>query len=117
MQPDGPAIDWGSWAAIDAATGKIVWQVADPTPGALDMGSVSLANGVLYAGSFTTGIMYGLHAATGKVLFQFNSGGSVVGSPSIVNGTLFWGSGYSRSRGGKANNKVFAFSIPLQELQ
>src|SRR5262249_36193482 len=56
---NGPTITWGSWAALDVATGKIVWQVADPTPGSLDTGAVSVANGVVYAGSYS-GFMYGL---------------------------------------------------------
>ncbi len=112
LQPNGPTITWGSWAALDVATGKVLWQVADPTPGSHDMGSVSVANGVMYAGSFNTGIMYGLNAATGQVLWQFNSGGSVVDGPSIVDGTLFWGSGYSHIKPGIANNRVYAFSLP-----
>ena len=112
LQPNGPTITWGSWAALDVGTGKILWQVADPTPGAWDMGSVSVANGVVYAGSFTTGIMYALHAATGKVLWSFPSGGSVLDGPSIVNGTLFWGSGYSHIKPGIGNSKVYAFALP-----
>jgi polyvinyl alcohol dehydrogenase (cytochrome) len=112
LQPIGPTIDWGSWAALDVRDGHVVWQIADPTPGATDMGSVSTANGVVYAGSFTTGILYGLHAMTGSVLWQFNSGGSVIDSPSIVNGMLFWGSGYSHIKPGTGNNKVFAFGLP-----
>jgi polyvinyl alcohol dehydrogenase (cytochrome) len=112
LQPNGPTIDWGSWAALDVNTGRIVWQVPDPTAEALDMGSVSVANGVVYAASFTTGIMYGLNAATGNVLWHFASGGSVIDSPSIVNGVLFWGSGYSHIKPGLPNNKVFAFTLP-----
>jgi polyvinyl alcohol dehydrogenase (cytochrome) len=112
LQPNGPTINWGSWAALDAGTGRILWQVADPTPGATDMGSVSVANGIVYAASFTTGILYALHALTGAVLWQFESGGSVVDGPAIVNGTLFWGSGYSHIGPGRANNKVFALALP-----
>jgi len=112
LQPNGPTIDWGSWAALDVATGKIVWQVADPTPGGLDMGSVSVANGVVYAGSFPAGKVYGLSAATGAVLWQFASGGAVIDGPSIVNGMLFWGIGYSHIKPGVASNKVIAFGLP-----
>jgi len=108
---NGQTIDWGSWAALDVATGKILWQTADPTPGALDMGAVSVANGVVYAGTFTTGIMYGMDAKTGKILFSFSSGGSVIDSPSIANGVVYWGSGYKHIGGGTANNKVFAFTV------
>jgi polyvinyl alcohol dehydrogenase (cytochrome) len=111
LQPNGPTIDWGSWAALDVRTGRILWQVADPTQGALDMGSVSVANGVLYAGSYS-GAMYALNTLNGAVLWSFASGGSVLDGPSIVNGTVYWGSGYAKIRPGIANNKVYAFSLP-----
>jgi len=32
--------------------------------------------------------------------------------PAIVNGTLFWGSGYRKIRPGKGNNKLYAFGLP-----
>jgi polyvinyl alcohol dehydrogenase (cytochrome) len=107
----GPKIDWGSWAALDPLTGRILWQVPDPTPGAVDPGAVSVANGVLYAGSYS-GAMHGLDAATGTVLFTFDSGGSVIDAPSIVKGTVYWGSGYRNIPPGTGNNKVYAFTIP-----
>src|SRR5438093_13153878 len=64
---NGQSISWGSWSAIDVATGRIVWQTADPTPGALAMGAVSVATGVVYAGSMS-GHMYGMDSNTGQVL-------------------------------------------------
>jgi polyvinyl alcohol dehydrogenase (cytochrome) len=107
---NGPTINWGSWAALDVGTGKVIWQVPDPTPGAIDTGAVSVANGVLYAGSYS-GFMYGMNAATGAILFNFQSGGSVIDGPSITGSTLYWGSGYANIRPGTPNNKVFAFSL------
>jgi len=105
----GPSINWGSWAALDPASGRILWQVADPTPGATDQGAVSVANGIVYAGSYS-GTMYALDAAAGRVLFQFASGGSVVDGPSLTGNMVFWGSGYGHIAPGIPNNKVYAFS-------
>lgn len=105
----GQQITWGSWSALDVATGKIVWQTADPTSGAIDRGSVSVANGVMYAGS-NSGEMYALDATTGNILWNFASGGSVIDGPSIVDGALYWGSGYREIRG-TGNNKVYAFTL------
>jgi polyvinyl alcohol dehydrogenase (cytochrome) len=67
---------------------------------------------VMYAGS-SSGFMYALDAATGKILWSFASGGSVKSGPSIVDGVLYWGSGYSvASFGGEAGgNKLYAFSL------
>lgn len=112
LVPSGPTINWGSWSAMDVATGKILWQTADPTSGSLDFGAVSVANGVVYAGSQgSPGFMYALDAASGKILWSYSSGGSVIDGPSIVNGVVYWGSGY---RIGTHNNKLYAFTLPGQ---
>jgi polyvinyl alcohol dehydrogenase (cytochrome) len=110
LVPSGTQINWGSWSALDAKTGKILWQTADPTPGSIDFGAVSVADGVVYAGSQSAaGNMYAMDATTGKILWSFASGGSVVDGPSIADGFVYWGSGY---RIGTNNNKLYAFTIP-----
>jgi len=110
LVPSGQQISWGSWSALDVATGEILWQTADPTAGTIDTGSVSVANGVLYAGSYA-GQMYALDTTTGNILWSFPSGGSVIDGPSIVDGVLYWGSGYRNIPPGIGNNKVFAFAL------
>ncbi|HWO39282.1 MAG TPA: PQQ-binding-like beta-propeller repeat protein, partial [Candidatus Acidoferrum sp.] len=110
LMPSGQKITWGAWSALDVATGKIIWQTADPTVGAIDTGSVSIANGVMYAGSYS-GQMYALDTITGKILWNFASGGSVIDRPSIVDGAVYWGSGYRNIPPGTGNNKVYAFSL------
>ena len=109
LVPSGQQITWGAWSALDVATGKILWQTADPTVGTIDRGSVSVANAVLYAGS-NSGQMYALDTTTGKILWNFASGGSVIDGPSILDGVLYWGSGY-REIAGTGNNKVYAFTL------
>jgi polyvinyl alcohol dehydrogenase (cytochrome) len=116
LVPSGQQINWGSWSALDVATGKIIWQTPDPTPGTTDRGSVSVANGVLYAGS-DAGQMYALEASSGNVLWGFQSGGTVIDGPSIVDGALYWGSGYGRIPPGISNNKVFAFSLGCSKAE
>jgi polyvinyl alcohol dehydrogenase (cytochrome) len=109
LVPSGRKITWGAWSALDVATGKILWQTADPTEHTIDRGSVSVANGVMYAGS-NSGQMYALDATTGKILWNFASGGTVIDGPSIADGVLYWGSGY-RNIQGTGNNKVYAFTL------
>lgn len=109
LQPEGQIITWGSWSALNARSGKIIWQTADPTEGAVDMGAVSVANGVVYAGSYS-GMMVAMDAKTGMILWTFQSGGSVLDGPAIAEGVVYWGSGYSHIKPGKANNAVFAFA-------
>ena len=53
----------------------------------------------------------GLDPATGKILWNFASGGTVIDGPSIVDSTLYWGSGYRNIPPGIGNNKVYAFSL------
>ena len=114
--PSGQVITGGSWAALDASTGKILWQTPDPQ-GAPDLAALTVANGVLYGGSMAHNgdQMYALDAATGKILWRFHAGeaanrGSVVAGPAVVDGTVYWGSGYGRT-GGVGNTKFYAFSI------
>ncbi len=109
LKPQGQTITWGSWSAINARTGKIVWQTADPSKGAIDTGAMSVANGVVYAGSYS-GMMHAMDAKTGAILWSFDSGGSVVDGPAIADGVVYWGSGYAHISPGKPNNQVFAFA-------
>lgn len=113
----------GSWMALDPATGKVIWQTADPqtetlpaptgTVGVWDLGPVTVANGVDFTASMakTGNQMYALDAATGTILWRFAAGSSVNAAPAIVDGSVYWGSGYSKSAEGSGNSKLFAFSI------
>jgi polyvinyl alcohol dehydrogenase (cytochrome) len=112
----GKTVTGGSWAALNPATGKILWQTPDPA-GAFDTSYVSIANGVVYAGSLAaTGTnMYALDAKTGTILWSFASGGSVTGGAAIAGGSVYWGSGYCGTgcigTGPLTNNdKVYAFN-------
>lgn len=114
LQPSGQTATAGSWSALDPASGKILWQTADPH-GAIDIGPMTVANRVVYAPSMAGGAsdtnMFGLNAATGSILWQFAAGGSVNAGAAVVNGVVFWGSGYSHLGLGTANHKFFAFSL------
>jgi polyvinyl alcohol dehydrogenase (cytochrome) len=108
---NGQTITGSAWSALDPATGKILWQTPDPTQGTnFNFGSVSVANGVMFAGALD-GHMYAFDASSGKILWSYLTGGSILGGPAIVDGVVYWGSGYARS-GGTANNKVYAFALP-----
>jgi len=109
----------GSWAALDPATGAILWQTPDPN-GAWDLGPVTVANGVVYADSMggprsaTAPTMFALDASTGNTLWTFVGGASVCAGATIVDGVVYWGSGYGALGApvGTGGNKTFyAFSI------
>ena len=101
----------------------ILWQTADPEAETLpaplgvvsvwDLAPVTVANGVVYASSMAKlgPEMYALDAATGAILWQYDAGSSVNSGPAVVNGSVYWGSGYSRSAEGSGNQQFFAFSL------
>lgn len=122
LQPSGISWNGGSWAALDPATGHFIWQVEDPgldpvQPGepAITLGPVTVANGVLYCASIS-GMMYALNAATGATLWSFQAAGSVNAAPAVVDGWLYWGSGYHNfptyKPVGTASNMFYAFAMP-----
>ena len=52
--------------------------------------------------------------ATGEVLWSFASGGSCNAGPAVVNGTVYWDSGYAVAAdylGATGNNKLYAFDL------
>ena len=105
----------GLWTALDPATGKILWQTADPQGSRyITDGFVSSANGVVYAGS-SGGNFYAMDARTGQIKWTFPSGGAVWSGAAIVDGVVYWGSGYdTRERKlpyNGNNNKFYAFSL------
>jgi polyvinyl alcohol dehydrogenase (cytochrome) len=122
LVPSGTSWNGASWAALNSATGAVVWQVADPGMStvhagqhALALAPVTVANGVVYVASMS-GYMYALNAATGATLWSFLAPGSVNAAPAIVNGVLYWGTGYHNFPAldplGTASNTFYAFSLP-----
>jgi polyvinyl alcohol dehydrogenase (cytochrome) len=108
----------GTWAALDPATGDILWQIADPAlamplSGASVNGPIVAVNGVMFAGSMdAAGTMFAFDTETGNVLWSFKSGATVYGSPAVVGGTVYWGAGYpSRLGFGNSIQKLYAFSV------
>jgi polyvinyl alcohol dehydrogenase (cytochrome) len=112
-------ITTGAWGALDPGTGTILWQIADPAMtmpllGASVNGPVTAVNGVVFAGSMDPmGTMFAFDAATGDVLWSFQSGGTVYGGPAVAGGVVYWGSGYpsTRLQFGTPSQKLYAFEI------
>jgi polyvinyl alcohol dehydrogenase (cytochrome) len=111
----------GSWAALNAATGKFVWQVADPTLNtvhrglpALDIGPVSVGNDVVYVASMS-GWMVALSASNGQTLWGYKAPGSVNAGPAVVGNSVYWGTGYHHfppaNPSGTASNVFYAFAV------
>jgi alcohol dehydrogenase (cytochrome c) len=76
VTPDAREKSKGWLTAFDAATGKEIWKYASPTP--LVAGVTATAGGVLFTGDLNNDFL-ALDAKTGKVLYRFNTGGSIGG--------------------------------------
>jgi polyvinyl alcohol dehydrogenase (cytochrome) len=105
----------GSWSALDPATGAILWQVGEPS-GAISLGPLAVADGIVYAPSMAGGAtapsMFALSANSGQTLWSYASGSSVVAGATVVDGVVYWGSGYAHLGipGYTGNNRFYAFS-------
>jgi polyvinyl alcohol dehydrogenase (cytochrome) len=121
MQETGGNYAGSIWAALDPATGNVLWVRRDPNSNAevrlthmsRCYGPITVtAGGVMFAGTTdVNGTMYALDVETGEILWSYLSGpGSVASSPSIVDGRLFWGNGYAKW-GGYGGNTLFSFTL------
>jgi polyvinyl alcohol dehydrogenase (cytochrome) len=109
--PEGSTDTRGIWSALDATTGRILWQ-ARPSHGGGTSGPATTANGVVFGCALDPdGYMYALDAASGRELWSFASGGSCLSGAAISNGSVYWGSGYSNFGFGTPNNKLYAFGL------
>ena len=121
----GKFIHRGLWSALDAKDGKIIWQTpelyqAPPNSklgGLGPQGAVTVANGVLFAGSETpnpdpsekTFDMLALDAKDGRVLWKFSSGGVINSGAAVVDGVVYWGNINS-----DGNSTLYAFCVAGQ---
>ncbi|GAA0141940.1 hypothetical protein Leryth_007786 [Lithospermum erythrorhizon] len=98
---------------MDARTGEILWSTAVPNSAATN--PVTIANGVLFAGStHSTGPIYAIDAETGNILWSNETGATVFGGMSVSKGCIYVGHGYRVSAGAfnpsyTAGTSLFAF--------
>ncbi|MFC7000710.1 PQQ-binding-like beta-propeller repeat protein [Pseudobowmanella zhangzhouensis] len=113
--PDGSQTNAGIWSALNPATGEILWQTANPANFKAG-GAASVANGIVFACSMDgEGHMYAMNAATGAVQWSFASGGTCNSGAAIVDGKVFWGSGYKAvgfDPADTSNWEFRAFALP-----
>ncbi|KVH91285.1 Pyrrolo-quinoline quinone beta-propeller repeat-containing protein, partial [Cynara cardunculus var. scolymus] len=99
LKPSNIATNSGGWVSMDAASGNVLWSTANPS-NATASGPVSLANGVVFAGSTNgTGPIYAISGATGEILWSYDTGATVYGGMSINDGCVYVGNGYKVSFG------------------
>uniref|UniRef100_A0A5B7C3E9 Pyrrolo-quinoline quinone repeat domain-containing protein n=2 Tax=Davidia involucrata TaxID=16924 RepID=A0A5B7C3E9_DAVIN len=116
LNPTNETTTSGGWVAMDATTGQILWSTANPS-NATSNGPVTVANGVLFAGStYGQGPIYAMNAETGKIMWSYNTGATVFGGMSVSKGCIYVGNGYTVNLGGldpsfTAGTSLFAFCV------
>jgi outer membrane protein assembly factor BamB len=77
---------------LNAENGTVVWTYpARGTLGATVIGSIAVANGLVYAGA-TDHKIYALNAATGEKKWEFTTGDQIWAGPVVQNGVVYAGS-------------------------
>jgi quinohemoprotein ethanol dehydrogenase len=105
----------GYFSAFDPTSGELVWQ--QKYDGYGQAGSVVTAGGLVFVGSGSnvSGDFFAFDAKNGKLLWKFNTGSGVFGSPAVymVNGeqfvTVASGGGERGRRGG---DLILSFALP-----
>jgi len=74
--------------ALDAKSGRVLWQFATGDPVG---SSPAVVDGIVYVGS-SDHCIYALNATTGKKVWNYQTGGGVSSSPAVVDGVVYVGS-------------------------
>ncbi|KAL0332048.1 UNVERIFIED_CONTAM: Polyvinylalcohol dehydrogenase [Sesamum calycinum] len=110
LAPSKNVTTGGGWVAMDPGTGRILWSTAVPYNATTN--PVSIANGVLFGGStYRTGPVYAINAASGEILWSYETGASVYGGLSASKGCVYVGHGFRVMPALTAGNSLFAFCL------
>ncbi|KAL6983529.1 hypothetical protein U1Q18_016915 [Sarracenia purpurea var. burkii] len=97
LAPSNKTTTAGGWVALNASTGQILWTTANPSDDLCE-GPVTLANGVLFAGSVApNGPFYAMDANSGEILGTYETGATIYGGAAASYGCAFLGNGYTVS--------------------
>ncbi|KAL0343904.1 UNVERIFIED_CONTAM: hypothetical protein Sangu_1277800 [Sesamum angustifolium] len=106
----GGTLGGGTWGA--ATDNRRVYTNIANIPYNATTNPVSIANGVLFAGStYRTGPVYAINAASGEILWSYETGASVYGGLSASKGCVYVGHGFRVMPALTAGNSLFAFCL------
>nr|GEX58004.1 hypothetical protein [Tanacetum cinerariifolium] len=118
LDRDDGSLVWSTEAGPGGAGGGAAWGSAtDGKTVYTNIANSKGTNGVLFAGSTNgTGPIYAMSAATGQILWSYNTGATVYGGMSISNGCVYVGNGYKVNLGAfdptyTSGTSLFAFCI------
>jgi alcohol dehydrogenase (cytochrome c) len=89
-----PSSGRGRFVALDAATGRILWERRFASP---DFGCAAVANDVVFTSTYD-GTAYGLAADDGRVVWRARLGAGANACPAVVGDLVLFGAGVGGSR-------------------
>jgi alcohol dehydrogenase (cytochrome c) len=98
--------DTGGLAAVDAATGRIIWSHRFDV---LDSGAATIANNVVFTSDFT-GKIYAFSTKTGSLLWSAQAPGNINGFPAVTKNMLIVGTG-APSKGANTKAELIAYAL------
>lgn len=101
------SIGTGGIAAIQVATGHVVWQRSFPK---MDIGSATVANDVLFTGTLD-GTEYALDTRTGSTLWTAQQPAGINSPPAVIGNSILIGAG-SPAGGATATPELVEYSLP-----
>jgi outer membrane protein assembly factor BamB len=101
-----PARGRGRLVALDAASGRIVWDRRLPSP---DFGCATVAGNVVFTSTYA-GTVYALATATGRILWHARLPAGINGCPAVAGDMLIIGAGV-RERP-QDHPQLVAFRVP-----
>jgi outer membrane protein assembly factor BamB len=104
----GPSTATGGLAAVDAATGAILWQRTFKT---IDSGAATIANDVVFTSTYD-GTIYALSAKTGATLWMTKAPAGINSFPAVTKTMLVVGAGAITAAGKKAHGEMLAYALP-----
>jgi alcohol dehydrogenase (cytochrome c) len=101
-----PARGRGRLVALDAATGRILWERRLPSP---DFGCATVARDVVFTSTYD-GTVYGFDADDGTLVWRTRLRAGVNACPAVVGDLVLFGAGVRSPRG--AAPELVAFGLP-----
>src|SRR5262249_33168129 len=99
----------GSVSALDGATGNILWQTPSPD-GKSNFGPLTVTgtgdSRLVFAGS-SGNFIRAYDAKTGKILWEYDTGGAIGGGPTVTDGSMYVGSGDPAARIRRCKKKLY----------
>jgi outer membrane protein assembly factor BamB len=100
-----PARGRGRLVALEATTGRVLWQRRFPSP---DFGCAAVANDVVFTATYD-GTLYGLAARDGRVVWRARMWAGVNACPAVSGDVVLFGAGVRRAGGGPP--ELLAFGL------